>query len=106
MQVPFLQFGSPHTLATPSPAQVAGAVQVPQSSMPPQPSPIVPQYREAPALQVNGTHPAPATHNPDVLHAWVASQPPQSFERPHPSPTFPQYLPVPTSQEFGMHAAP
>ena len=43
LQVIFLQLGSPQTLATPWPAQVAGAVQAPQSIEPPQPSPIMPQ---------------------------------------------------------------
>ena len=35
--------GTPHWLSTPPPPQVAGAVQVPQWSVPPQPSPGEPQ---------------------------------------------------------------
>ena len=35
---------TPQTLATPAPPQVAGAVQTPQVSVPPQPSGIVPQF--------------------------------------------------------------
>src|SRR4029078_315288 len=41
LQVIFLQLGSPHTLATPWPPQVAGDVHAPQSIDPPQPSPMV-----------------------------------------------------------------
>jgi hypothetical protein len=39
MHVIFWQPGSPHTLGTPRPPQLAGAAQSPQSSTPPQPSP-------------------------------------------------------------------
>jgi hypothetical protein len=43
-QVLGVQFGLPHTLGTPEPPQVSGAVQaLVQSSVRPQPSPIVPQ---------------------------------------------------------------
>ncbi len=45
----------PHTLATPPPPQVWGAVQVPQVSVPPQPSEIVPQFFPC-AAQVVGVH--------------------------------------------------
>jgi hypothetical protein len=106
VQAIFLQLGSPQTDATPPPAHVAGAVQPPQSSMPPHPSPMVPQKRDAPALQVMATHPVPATHNPEVLQTWVPSHPPQLFARPQPSPTVPQYLPVATVHSRGVHPAP
>ena len=99
VQVSFLQPGSPQTpgwVPPAAPPQIAGAAQVPQSRVPPQPSPTTPQNREPPALQVRGTQPAPATHNPEALQIWGKSQPPQSMARPHPSPTRPQYLPVAT----------
>jgi hypothetical protein len=95
MQLIFLQAGSPHTLGMPPPPQVAGAAQSPQSSIPPHPSPTLPQKRDGPALQVSGTQPLSATHRPDELHLWFAPpQAPQSWARPQPSPTLPQYCPV------------
>src|ERR1700677_3721753 len=45
---------TPHWLAIPPPPQVAGEVQVPQLSVPPQPSPVVPQLTPR-APQVVGT---------------------------------------------------
>jgi hypothetical protein len=67
---------------------VAGAVQAPQSSDPPQPSPMVPQYREVPALQVSGTQ--PAVRQTFEVQTWVPVQAPQSSDRPQPSPIDPQ----------------
>src|SRR6059036_1135438 len=46
---------TPQTLATPPPAQVCGAVQAPQVSVPPQPSAITPQFFPC-AAQVVGVH--------------------------------------------------
>src|SRR5450432_269599 len=74
--------------------------------MPPHPSPIPPQYRDAPVLQVVGTQPDPATHRPEVLQLCPASQPPQSRARPQPSPILPQYFPVATWHILGTQAAP
>ena len=48
----------PQTLATPPPPQVWGEVQVPQVSVPPQPSEMVPQFLPC-AAQVVGVHVAP-----------------------------------------------
>ena len=63
--------------AMPAPPQVRGAVQPPQSSVPPQPSPIMPQYLPPPAvLQVSGVQLA-GTHRPP-LQVWPAGQAPQS----------------------------
>ena len=69
--------------------------------MPPQPSPIVPQKRDVPALQVIGTQ-FVATHRPEPLHVCVPEHPPQSIARPQPSPTLPQYLPVGSMQASGV----
>jgi hypothetical protein len=38
-----LDVGWPHTLAVPAPPQVSGVAHLPQSRLPPQPSPMVPQ---------------------------------------------------------------
>jgi hypothetical protein len=48
----------PQTFVTPPPPQVCGAVQVPQSSRPPQPSPAWPQLKPS-ALHVVGVHVGP-----------------------------------------------
>jgi hypothetical protein len=59
--------------------------------MPPQPSPMTPQKRDAPALQVIGTQPD-VTQTPVALQVWLAPQVPQFRARPQPSPTLPQYF--------------
>ena len=51
----------PQTLGVPPPPQIAGGVQVPQLSMPPQPSPIGPQLRPSAVHDVRGTHAAEQT---------------------------------------------
>src|SRR6185295_15568261 len=83
----------PHTPGTPPPPQVAVPVQL-QSSAPPQPSPILPQYRPPLGmLQVSGTQLA-CTHTPEVVQLLGAPQAPQSSARPQPSPMVPQKLPT------------
>src|SRR5215468_6383034 len=61
----------PQTLATPPPPQVWGAVQVPQVSVPPQPSAMLPQVVPC-AAHVVGVHVAlPHTlATPPPPHAW------------------------------------
>src|SRR5436190_558913 len=89
-----LDAGVPHTPAMLAPPQVWGALQLMQSSGPPQPSPIIPQYWPPPAIaQVSGMQPA-GTHSPP-LQTWPPAQAPQSSERPQPSPIGPQYLTAP-----------
>jgi hypothetical protein len=53
-------YGFPHTLGTPAPPQMYGALQVPQSSEPPQPSPMRPQLAPAVA-HVFGVQTTPAS---------------------------------------------
>src|SRR5947199_2386647 len=57
---------TPQTFATPPPAQVCGAVQAPQVSVPPQPSAIVPQFF------------------PWAAHVVAVQPPPQTFATPPP----------------------
>jgi|SRR5580704_9278235 hypothetical protein len=57
--------GLPQTLGVPPPPQVEGALQVPHSSSPPQPSEAVPQKIPSSA-QVNGVQPAPGMHVPET----------------------------------------
>ncbi len=66
----------PQTLGVPSAPQIAGAVQLPQSSVPPQPSEIMP-HSALSALQVVGTQ----SHTlgvPPPPHVSGATQDPQS----------------------------
>jgi hypothetical protein len=89
-----LAAGVPQTPVTFAPPQVWGALQLMQSSDPPQPSPIMPQYWPPPAIaQVSGVQPA-GTHSPP-LQTWPFAQVPQSSERPQPSPIMPQYFAAP-----------
>src|SRR4051812_5413365 len=83
----------PQTPGTPPPPQVVDPVQL-QSSAPPQPSPILPQYRPPPGmLQVSGAQFA-CTHTPDAAQLLVPSQAPHSSARPQPSPMVPQKRPT------------
>ena len=71
----------PQTLAVPAPAQVSGAVQVPQSSVPPQPSGMLPQFMPR-AAHVVGVHPQtfavpPPPHVCGAVHAGQSRTPPQ-----------------------------
>src|SRR5262245_8502411 len=61
--------GAPHTLATPPPPQVWGAVQTPQVSVPPQPSGMVPQFLPW-AAQVVGVQAAEAL----AVQVWGARE--------------------------------
>ena len=62
--------------------------------MPPQPSPILPQYWPPPAIaQVSGVQLAGTQRPP--LQIWPAAHVPQSSSRPQPSPTLPQYFAPP-----------
>jgi hypothetical protein len=72
-----------------------GKEHAPQSCIPPQPSPIIPQYCDVPALHLVGVHMAD-TQRPEELHTWPASQAPQFMARPQPSPMLPQYRAAPT----------
>jgi hypothetical protein len=82
----------PHTPGMPPPPQVSDPVQL-QSSAPPQPSPILPQYRPPLGIvQVRGAQLA-CTHTPEAVQLLVAPQAPQSSARPQPSPIVPQKPP-------------
>src|ERR1700712_5256935 len=64
----------PHSKSLPPPPQISGAVQPPQSMMPPQPSPMRPQV--APAdLQVTRPQPVPARSGAGVNIARSGSSP-------------------------------
>jgi hypothetical protein len=86
------------TFATPPPPHTWPVGQAAQLRMPPQPSPMVPQYWPLTGAQVRGVQPAgvaPQTPGvPPPPQVWPAGQPAQSMVRPQPSPTSPQYLPV------------
>jgi hypothetical protein len=56
---------APHTLEMPPPPQESGAVQLPQSSRRPQPSPIDPQYVPPTCAHVSGAQPSTG-----VLHTF------------------------------------
>ena len=71
----------------PEPPHVAGGVHVPQSSVPPQPSPMAPQF--APTIaQVSGVHIGlPQTPGvPPPPQVVSVEQVPQSIKFPQPSP--------------------
>jgi hypothetical protein len=73
---------------------------LPQSTVPPQPLPMTPQYWPFACVQLIGVHApesgaAPHTFGvPAPPQVWPPEQPPQSIEPPQPSPTTPQYLPL------------
>src|SRR2546423_463534 len=88
----------PHTPGVPPPPHVCGAVQVPQSNVPPQPSPCWPQLIAivAQSAVVFGTQPAVPPHTlgaPPPPHVCGAVQVPHSSSPPHPSATGPQFTP-------------
>src|SRR3954454_23266448 len=91
--------GVPQTPGTPPPPQVCPVGQAAlQVRVPPQPSPMVPQYCAPPDWQVSRMQPAgggapqiPASPPPPQL--CPAGQVPQSMVLPQPSPTSPQYWP-------------
>lgn len=113
----------PHLLDTPPPPQVAGAVQVPQSSKPPQPSGNEPH--SAPAFaQVVGVqvptgqagqlrippHPSPCgpqrpPHASGVQTGPESGHGPQSIVPPQPSPDGPHFTPS-AAQVFGVQVVP
>jgi hypothetical protein len=102
----FVQSGLAHTPAIPPPPQVCGALQFWQSSVPPQPSPISPQYLPPPAMlqvsavQLGGTQTPPR-------QIWPSAHAAQSSARPQPSPIAPQYLTVPPEpQVSGVQLGP
>ena len=94
MQLAPAQVGAPQTLAMPPPPQVWPVGQLfPQSTAPPQPSPIVPQYWPPGSEQVRlGVHPTwPQTWaTPPPPQAWPVGQSPQSICASQPLPTTPQ----------------
>ena len=86
--------------------QVLPFLHLPQSSVPPQPSEMVPQL--APRLaHVVGVHELPAPHTlatPPAPQLWPAGHaPPQSSVPPQPSGRLPQSLPS-AAQVTGAHA--
>ena len=81
----------PHVLGLPPPPQMSGAVQDPQESAPPHPSPAGPQLIPR-SLQVFGTQADMPPHwlnLPPPPHVAGAVHVPQSSELPHPSPAGP-----------------
>src|SRR5258708_5484519 len=65
----------PHTLGVPPPPRVSGGVQGPQFTVPPQPSPMKPQFAPT-AAHVVGTHGLPSTEN-ESPHTLAMPPPPQ-----------------------------
>src|SRR6185436_6357893 len=87
---------APQTPGTPPPPQVSpAALQAGQSSVPPQPSPILPQYWPLGRVQVSFWQPTGVEpHTPGVPpppQVCPLGQPPQSLVLPQPSPIRPQY---------------
>jgi hypothetical protein len=100
-----VQFVGAQTPGTPPAPQEDPAAQSPHASVPPQPSPIVPQYCVVADLQVSGTQPA-FTHTPAVQTSPVPQAPQSSF-MPQPSPIVPQYLaPPPDAQVIRWQLTP
>jgi hypothetical protein len=108
LQVIAVQLVGAHTPGTPPAPHVIWtlpAAQSPHASVPPQPSPMVPQYCVVADLHVSGTHPA-FTQTPAVQTSPVAHAPQSSFV-PQPSPIVPQYLaPPPDAQVIRWQLAP
>src|SRR5438094_5907967 len=94
---------APQTFATPPPAQVCGAVQVPQVSVPPQPSAIVPQFFPW-AAHVVGVQPQTFA-TPPPPQVWGAVQVPQLSVPPQPSAIVPQFFPW-AAHVVGVHEVP
>jgi hypothetical protein len=84
----------PQTLGVPPPPHVSLPVQVPHDSVPPQPSPMLPQFLPW-ALHVVGTHAGtPQTLGvPPPPHDSGLVQLPHDSVPPQPSPMVPQFFP-------------
>jgi len=97
----------PHELAIPAPPQSFGSVQVPQASVPPHPSGMVPQSLPR-AAHVDATHPddvPPLGTQTFALHVSVPEHVPQLSVPPQPSAAVPQLLPREV-QVLGVHDVP
>jgi hypothetical protein len=103
----------PHRLGVPPPPQMYGALHVPQSSRPPQPSPTAPQFAPT-SVQLRGVHAAPLSPTyglpqtlgtPPPPQMYGALHAPQSSKPPQPSPTGPQFAPT-SAHVRGVHARP
>src|SRR4029078_11346788 len=105
MQVPAVQFVGAQVFATPAPPHFDPAGHAPHWSVPPPPSPMVPQYWPVAVLHVSGMQPAPGTQTP-LLQTRLESHMPQSMARPQPLPTEPQQLPLVVAHISGMQLAP
>jgi hypothetical protein len=81
-----------HLLGVPLAAHVAGAVQVPQSSEPPQPSSTKPHSAPS-AVHVLGEHPQMFASPPPPQDAGAVHVLPQSSIDPQLSGIIPQFLP-------------
>jgi hypothetical protein len=92
--------GVPHTPGVPPPPHVAGAVQVPQSMMLPQPSPCTSQSKPI-CAHVSGQQPQPPPHL-FALHVCEPGHVPQLMALPHPSPAKPHWKPS-WAQVCGTH---
>jgi hypothetical protein len=93
-QVAGVQLGAPHLPGVPPPPQLSGGVQLPQSTSPPHPFPVLPHVMVG--GQACGTH-AFASPSPQVLgtppppHVVPAAHVPHdAIVPPHPSPVGPQ----------------
>jgi hypothetical protein len=97
--------GKPHTLSMPAPPQVSFGGHPPQSILPPQPSPMTPQYLPFAFVQLAAVQPVLPQRfwMFAAPHASPAGQPPQSILPPQPSPTTPQYLPFAGEQLVTVH---
>ena len=95
----------PHTPGK-LPPQISPPLQVPQSSAPPQPSPILPQYLPLGVmLQVSGVQASKKQRPP--WQVWPSGHGEQRSARPQPSPIGEQYLALPPGlQVSGIQLAP
>ena len=91
--------GTPHTFWFPAPPQVWPAGQLPQASVPPQPSAMEPQSFPC-AAQVVGVHGAGPQVRSEV-HTWPVPQAPQSIVAPQPSGIVPHVFPC-AAQVVGL----
>src|SRR5262249_44360552 len=83
----------PQTFATPPPPPAGGAVPVPHTGVPPQPSAMEPQFLPW-AAQVVGMHPPPHTFaTPPPAHVCGAVHVPHTSVPPQPSAMEPQFFP-------------
>ena len=91
----------PQTFGVPPPPQVWGAVQLPQFSVPPQPSETMPQLSPS-AAHVVGTHVVVQTL---FVQVWPMLHVPQLNVPPHPSGMLPQFFPC-AAHVVGVHETP